>query len=104
MPVAQPDVTKADPVTDEATRLTPLYRVIIHNDDVTPMDFVVDVLTSIFGLTMPRAVNVMWEAHRTGVAHVLTEPLERAEFHVEQARSLSRGRGYPLTFTIEPDA
>ena len=41
--------------------------------------------------------------HHTGVAHVVTEPLERAEFHVEQARSLSRGRGWPLTFSIEPE-
>ncbi len=104
MPVAQPAVTKADPVTDEKPRLTPLYRIIIHNDDVTPMDFVVSVLMSIFGLGLIRATKVMWEAHRTGAAHVLTEPLERAEFHVEQARSLSRGRGYPLTFTIEPEA
>ena len=85
------------------TRLAPMHRVLIHNDDVTPMDFVVRVLRSIFSLALGSAVKVMWEAHTSGVAHVVTEPLERAEFHVDQARSLSRGRGWPLTFSIEPE-
>jgi len=80
-----------------------MYRVLIHNDDVTPMDFVVRVLRSIFQLGLTRAVEVMWEAHHSGVAHVVTEPLEKAEFHVEQARSLSRGRSWPLSFSIEPE-
>jgi ATP-dependent Clp protease adaptor protein ClpS len=80
-----------------------MHRVLIHNDDVTPMDFVLLVLRSIFSLDAMRAVEVMWEAHRTGVAHVVTEPLEKAEFHVQQARSLSRGRGWPLSFSIEPE-
>ncbi len=83
------------------TRLAPLYRVLIHNDDVTPMDFVVRVLGEIFRLSRARSTEVMFEAHTRGVAHVVTEPLERAEFHVEQARSLSRARKYPLTFSVE---
>jgi ATP-dependent Clp protease adaptor protein ClpS len=95
--------TEVRPGTDERTMLAPLHRVIIHNDDVTPMDFVVDVLTRIFGLESRRAVEVMWEAHHSGCAHVITEPLERAEFHVDQAKSLARGRGFPLTFSIEPE-
>ena len=90
--------------TDRQTRLSPLYRVLIHNDDRTPMDFVVHILKSIFRLDESRAVDVMFEAHETAVAHVVTEPLEHAEFHVDQARSLSRGRGWPLTFSIEPEA
>lgn len=98
------EVVKTVPETGAETRLVPLYRVLIHNDDVTPMDFVVLVLRSLFSLSGARAIEVMWEAHHTGVAHVVTEPLEKAEFHVEQARSLSRGRGWPLTFSIEPEA
>ena len=80
----------ADPTSE--TKLSPLYRVLIHNDDVTPMDFVVRVLAEIFRLDWERSVQVMLEAHHTGVAHVATEPLERAEFHVDQARSLARPR------------
>lgn len=98
-----PDVQQAEPETVEKTRLAPMYRVLIHNDDVTPMDFVVRVLREIFRLDLDRALRVMLEAHHGGVAHVVTEPLERAEFHVDQARSLSRPRGYPLTLSYEPE-
>jgi len=95
--------TVTEPVAGSETKLSPLYRVLIHNDDVTPMDFVVRVLEEIFRLDAGRAEAVMWEAHHKGVAHVVTEPLEQAEFHVDQARSLSRARHFPLTFTIEPE-
>lgn len=97
------DAVETTPETDSETQLVPMHRVLIHNDDITPMDFVVHVLQSIFSLALPRAMEVMWEAHHSGVAHVVTEPLEKAEFHVDQARSLSRGRGFPLTFSIEPE-
>jgi ATP-dependent Clp protease adaptor protein ClpS len=93
--------TVTEPVVESKTKLSPLYRVLIHNDDVTPMDFVVLVLKDIFSLSVALAVDVMMEAHTEGVALVVTEPLERAEFHVDQARSLARGRSYPLTFSIE---
>jgi ATP-dependent Clp protease adaptor protein ClpS len=95
--------TVTEPVTGSETKLAPLYRVLIHNDDVTPMDFVVRVLLEIFHLDTVRSIAVMWEAHTKGLAHVVTEPLEQAEFHVDQARSLSRARHFPLTFTIEPE-
>jgi len=95
--------TVTEPVAGSETKLAPLYRVLIHNDDVTPMDFVVRVLQEIFRLDATRSISVMLEAHTKGVAHVVTEPLEQAEFHVDQARSLSRARHFPLTFTIEPE-
>lgn len=98
-----PDVVRVEPEADVRTRLAPMYRVLIHNDDLTPMDFVVKVLQEIFKLELFRAVKIMFEAHTSGVAHVVTEPLEKAEFHVEQCRSLSRARGFPLTFSIEPE-
>jgi ATP-dependent Clp protease adaptor protein ClpS len=96
--------TVTEPVADSKTKLAPLYRVLIHNDDVTPMDFVVKVLQEVFHLSLIQATRVMWEAHTKGVAHVVTEPLEQAEFHVDQTRSLARARHYPLTFSIEPEA
>jgi ATP-dependent Clp protease adapter protein ClpS len=65
------------------------------------MDFVVRVLGEIFHLNWASSTQVMLVAHFKGVAHVVTEPLERAEFHVDQAKSLSRARKFPLTFTIE---
>jgi len=95
--------TVIEPVTDSATKLSPMYRVLIHNDDLTPMEFVVHVLQEVFHLGLIRSTRVMWEAHTKGVAHIVTEPLEQAEFHVDQTRSLSRARHYPLSLSIEPE-
>ncbi len=95
--------TRTDPESSVKTQLAPMYRVLIHNDDVTPMDFVVRILSDVFRLDFSRSFEVMMEAHTKGLAHVVTEPLERAEFHVDQSRSLSRARHYPLTFSIEPE-
>ena len=100
MPLKSP-LLETDVDASSKTRLAPLYRVLIHNDDVTPMDFVIRVLAEIFRLDAARSMEVMFEAHYKGVAHVVTEPLERAEFHVDQARSLSRARHFPLTFSVE---
>ena len=93
------------PVSDTLPRerLAPLYRILVHNDDVTPMDLVVRVLKRFFRLSRHEADRVMLEAHSSGVALVATLPLEEAEFRVEQAHSFARGRGVPLTFSIEPE-
>jgi ATP-dependent Clp protease adaptor protein ClpS len=75
----------------------PGYRVLLHNDDFNSMEFVVEVLlTTVSGMTEPRAVNVMMEAHTTGVGLVTTCALEHAEFYCEQLKS------HGLTSTIEP--
>ena len=101
MPQVQDPVLETGAETAVETRLAPLYRVLIHNDEITPMDFVVRILREIFHLSWARSTQVMLTAHLKGVAHVVTEPLERAEFHVDQARSLSRARKFPLTFSVE---
>ena len=83
--------------------LDPPHRIVIHNDDVTPMDFVVHVLTGIFELKRVDAEVVMLTAHFTGQAHVQTIGLEEAKYRVGQAHGLARANNYPLTFTIEPE-
>lgn len=94
-------VPVAEPVS--TPRHAPRYKVFVHNDDVTPMELVVQVLRGIFGLEAKRSVAVMLEAHTSGVAFVVALSYEQAEFRVGQAHALARGRGYPLTFTIEPE-
>ena len=86
-----------------AEELEPPYRVLIHNDDVTPMDFVVDVLQSMFELLFERAEAVMLTAHTRGVAYVATYPKEEAQSRVARAHTLARAAGYPLKFTVEPE-
>lgn len=76
-------------------------RVIIHNDDVTPYDFVVTVLMRIFEFALPRAVAITQKAHVSGQALVGIYPLEEAKYKVGQAHTSARAEGYPLSFTIE---
>lgn len=102
MPGPSPGVETL-PETTEETTFAPLYRVLIHNDDVTPMDFVVRVLEEFFHKERDEAFRIMLTAHFKGVAHVATLPLEEAEFRVDQAHSKARAAKYPLTFTYEPE-
>ncbi len=88
-------------VTDE--ELEKPYRVIIQNDDVTPMDFVVAILLLVFELTPDEATAVMLEAHSNSRALVTVLPLKEAQERVYTAQSLARDNSYPLSFYIEPD-
>jgi ATP-dependent Clp protease adaptor protein ClpS len=94
--------TQRERTTEGKPRHAPRYRVLIHNDDVTPMDFVVHILRSVFQKPEEEAVQIMLTAHKTGIAHVVTLPLEQAEFRVDQAHSLARPRKFPLKLTYEP--
>jgi ATP-dependent Clp protease adaptor protein ClpS len=88
---------------EQETELEPLYRVLIHNDDVTPMDFVVHVLTTVFTLPAPAAVEVMYSAHFSGLAYVQTLPKDEAENRINRAHFAAGLEGYPLHFSMEPE-
>jgi ATP-dependent Clp protease adaptor protein ClpS len=108
-PLAEPEVApKTIPDTQYVVvnedELERPYRVIIENDDVTPMEFVVMVLVFVFDLTYERSVEVMLEAHNKGRAHVVTLPFEEAQQRVYAAQSSAREAGYPLSFYLEPDS
>lgn len=93
--------TDLDKSTDEAEE--PRAKVLIHNDDVTPMEFVVIILQRIFELTSFQAEHVMFVAHYTGMAYVCTLPLSEAQKRVGKAHFAAQLEGYPLLFTIEPE-
>ena len=88
---------------EEETELEPLYRVLIHNDNVTPMDFVVHVLKTIFYQSNPKAFEIMLIAHVTGLAYVQTLPKSEAEKRINKARFAAGLEGYPLHFSMEPE-
>ena len=79
-----------------------LAKVLIHNDDVTPMDFVVIILQRIFQLSPLEAEHVMITAHFNGLALVATLPMSEAKKRVGKAHFAAQLEGYPLMFTIEP--
>ena len=90
--------------TEEETELEPLYRILIHNDHVTPMDFVVYILKTIFYQPNDRAMEIMMTAHISGIAFVQTVSRSEAEKRVNKAHTEANFAGYPLQFSIEPDS
>lgn len=89
--------------TDRTTTEGPLYQVIIHNDDVTPMDFVIHILFSIFHITGAHALQVMYTAHHHGSAYVQTLPKSEAQKRIGLAHFSARLNGYPLEFSMKPE-
>jgi ATP-dependent Clp protease adaptor protein ClpS len=82
-------------------REEPPYRVIVHNDPVTTMDFVLYILQSVFMLAGPRAVQVMYTAHYHGSAYVVSLSKSEALRRIHRAHMSARLAGFPLLFTIE---
>lgn len=99
---AVPDV-EIDEEQEQETTYEPLYRVLIHNDDVTPMDFVVHVLNTIFMLLPPDAIKVMYLAHYRGEAVVQILPRSEAEKRINKAHFAAGLEGYPLHFSMEAE-
>ena len=97
-----PEIETIDDQQQE-TAYEPLYRVIIHNDDVTPMDFVVQVLSNIFMLLAPDAIEIMYTAHFHGEAVVQILPKSEAEVRINKAHFAAGLEGYPLHFSMEPE-
>ena len=81
----------------------PLVRVIIHNDDTTPMDFVIDILRTIFLIPDPNTTVIMYTAHRTGRAYVQSLPKPEAKRRIDKAHFAARLRQYPLEFSWETE-
>lgn len=81
----------------------PLYKVLLHNDDFTTMDFVVHVLRSIFGHTESAAFRIMLEVHVQGLGVAGVYTYEVAETKAAQVSELARAQEYPLLCTLEEE-
>jgi ATP-dependent Clp protease adaptor protein ClpS len=89
--------------TDEKKQNAPLWKVIIHNDDKTTMDFVVWILMRFFAQPIEEATKTMLSVHETGQGIAGVYPREIAELKRDQAVSAARTKKFPLTLTIEAD-
>jgi ATP-dependent Clp protease adaptor protein ClpS len=78
-----------------------LYKVLIHNDDYTTKDFVVQILVVIFNKSTEEASQIMWQAHHHGTALCGIYPFEVAETKVTVVTEAARENGFPLKLTIE---
>ena len=85
------------------TKRPPLYKVLLLNDDYTPMEFVVHVLERFFGLSHSHAFEIMLTVHKKGVAVVGVFSHEIAETKVGQVMDFARRHQHPLQCTMEKE-
>ena len=89
--------------TRHETKRPELYRVVLLNDDYTTMDFVVEVLESIFNKQPAEAFRIMMAVHTQGKGLCGVYPHEIAETKVEAVVSTARDHGFPLKAAMEPE-
>ncbi len=77
------------------------YVVVMHNDDFTPMDFVVNILMEIFNKQYEEAVTIMMQVHKGNRGIVGTYSYDIAHSKAEKAMILAREEGYPFRVTVE---
>lgn len=82
----------------------PLYRVILLNDDYTTMEFVIEVLQTIFHHSEEKAAQIMMHVHQKGAGICGVFTREVAETKVEQVLSYAQQNKHPLQCTMEPDS
>jgi ATP-dependent Clp protease adaptor protein ClpS len=87
------------PTTREPTR----YKVLLHNDDYTTMDFVVEILETVFHKPPAEAYRIMMQVHTQGLGVCGAYPYEVAETKVATVHELARAHGFPLRASLEAE-
>jgi ATP-dependent Clp protease adaptor protein ClpS len=82
----------------------PMYKVVLINDDYTPMEFVVHILQAFFGLDRETATHIMLNVHTKGKGVCGVYPRDIAETKVAQVNDYSRQNQHPLLCTLEADS
>lgn len=84
-------------------REPPMYRVLLHNDDYTTMEFVVEILMFVFNKTPEKAVEIMLNVHHKGIGICGVYTFEVSETKVNTVHSLARQNGFPLKCSMEKE-
>ena len=98
-PIADRDVAVEE--AEPKLKRPSLYRVILINDDYTPMEFVVEVLETVFGMERNKATRVMLEVHTKGKGICGVFTYEIAETKVAQVMGIAQQQQHPLLCTME---
>jgi ATP-dependent Clp protease adaptor protein ClpS len=96
-------ITRTRTDTEQKLKKPSLYKVLLHNDDYTTREFVVEILRSVFHKPEPDAVRIMLHVHQNGVGVAGVYTFEVAEMKVRQVESLAREHEFPLMLSIEPE-
>jgi ATP-dependent Clp protease adaptor protein ClpS len=95
------DLPEGDVKNDQEIREPKMYRVILHNDDYTTMDFVIEVLISIFHKPAADATRIMIDVHKKGKGICGVYPYDIAATRVVRVHQMARKREFPLKCTLE---
>jgi ATP-dependent Clp protease adaptor protein ClpS len=95
--------TNIDTKTKPVTQKPPMYKVLLLNDDYTPMEFVVHILQGLFNKTIEEATEIMMHVHRKGVGLCGVYTREVAETKVGQVLAAARQAEHPLQCTMEKE-
>ena len=101
-----PDIDSGtDVLTEQETKLEKpkLFKVLLHNDDFTTMEFVVFVLQYVFNRDEPESFTIMLKVHNEGLGIAGIYPYEIANMKSEKAMNLAKAREFPLLCTVEEE-
>src|SRR5215216_2613394 len=101
--IFEPTIIEQEIVDLSSPGSSNLWKIIVHNDEVTPYDYVIHILGDLFMLTEELADHIAWTAHTKGVAVVVVRPRSEAEKLVKVAHGRARQVSYPLTFSLEQE-
>lgn len=92
-------------LTDSETKLEKpkMFRVLLHNDDFTTMDFVVFILEYVFMRSEAESIAIMLKVHTEGVGVAGVYPYDVAYMKSQKAMNLAKAREYPLLVTLEEE-
>ena len=95
----------SDVLTDSEVKLEkpPLYKVVLHNDDFTTMEFVVFVLRTVFHRADAEAFEIMFKVHTEGIGIAGIYTYEIATMKAEKAMNLARAQEFPFLCTVEEE-
>ena len=93
----------ADSEVKDDVREPPMYKVLLHNDDYTTMEFVVEILMLVFNKTPEEAVRIMLNVHQKGVGICGVYTFEVSETKVNTVHSIARENGFPLKCSMEKE-
>jgi len=95
--------TEGEVKAEKKVKEPPMYRVLLHNDDYTTMEFVVEILVHIFHKTIEDATRIMLNVHEKGIGVCGVYTYEVAETKVDTVHSIARDHGFPLKCSMEKD-
>ncbi len=89
--------------TEKTVKKPPLYKVLLHNDDYTTMEFVIYILESVFRKSEAEASQIMWAVHEKGLGVAGVYTYEIAEAKVNKVSKMAKAHDFPLLCTLEEE-